>query len=147
MIVYCEVTLYDIHFYATLVRDEKRVTLKYYLTNSIRTRLARADVIPHSESDYHRMKKSERFLSEKRVRGEAIRQYKKIFPGATILVFGYRHHRDEPQEILDGPEELKEAINALVEEARKNKHWDGDQETMKRINRQYREIYDASWLA
>jgi hypothetical protein len=147
MIVYCEVHSCGIHFYAALVCGRKITRLEYCLTDSIRRRLAASDVgVVVKDSIYWKMRKSNRFITEKKLRFEAKRQYKTIYPGATVLVYGYQHYTD-PQELLDGPPKLMEEVNRLAKEAKANDYCDGDPAVEKRINQQFREIWNESGMA
>lgn len=56
---------------------------------------------------------SERFFSRDKVIAAAKKQFKKYFPGATILILGDRGVV-EPQQVLVGPKQFKDKINVLA---------------------------------
>jgi len=85
--------------------------------------------------------KTARFQSEEHLKKEAIKQYKVIFPSATVLVYG-ESCVFEPQAILDGPEEMKAAINELVDRAESIGWWEGDEEAMEVICDEWAELWE-----
>jgi hypothetical protein len=80
------------------------------------------------------------FDRERAVRG-AVTAYRKLFPGATILVEG-DIGTYEPQPILDGPPQVMREINGLVAAAEEIDWWEEDEEAMRAIS----DAWKAIWI-
>jgi len=142
MIVYCEIMTYigtavswAEHWYANLVCDRgpgkscDRRELKQTLTDSGAARMTRRE---DDGTTWEAGEETNKFFEEEDVRREAIRQYKLLFPDATILVDG-RHGVCDPQPVLDGPADVMETANWFVEQANAAGWWEGDEDAMQII--------------
>jgi len=103
--------------------------LKQTLTDSGAARMTRRE---DDGTTWEAGEETNKFFEEEDVRREAIRQYKLLFPDATILVDG-RHGVCDPQPVLDGPADVMETANWFVEQANAAGWWEGDEDAMQII--------------
>lgn len=141
-VVYCEINSWSEHYYVDLrQRVSPRRTHKVWhnLTFSEAERINRRGSIREPDRKFVEGEEIGFFFDRERAVKGAIATYKKMFPSAVILVEGdigvY-----EPQPILDGPPEDMKALNALVERAEANDHWDNE-EAMEEITDEWEEIW------
>jgi hypothetical protein len=131
MIVWCRMTTwagsatvwYAEHYYARLCGDGADRDLYYVMNAKEAQKLAESD--PSDDYPYNAGDRTSRFFSEDAIKYEAIKQYKEMYPGASLLVYGDRS-TIEPQLILDGPEGAVEWSEALVDACEACGWWEGD---------------------
>ena len=145
-VVYCGITSWKgrvqgaEHYYVDLVQKvypRNEVSLRHNLTGTEADRLNRRNPDKRWEAG----EEVRYFFDRDRAVRAAVTQYKLLFPGAIILVEGdcctY-----EPQPILDGPQEVMEAINELYKQAEEIYWWEEDEETMQSIS----DAWKAIWM-
>jgi hypothetical protein len=101
--------------------------LRYIMNEEEAKKLASADTT--DPFPYKAGEDTSRFLSEDKLKSEAIDQYKIMFPGASLLVYG-DSGTIEPQPILDGPEGAVEWAEELVIACEENGWWEEDEPLM-----------------
>jgi len=97
------------------------------------------------DAGYQKGEQSERFPSEKKLIVVAKKQFKVHFPKATVLVLGSTGVV-EPQEILVGPKEFKDAINVLARRYDKL-NWDtkADRKEIKELEKRWQELWPRKY--
>jgi hypothetical protein len=100
------------HYYGKLTdfKTNENIELTYPLTKEDAKYLNKKEKI-EDEIGYEEGEESERFRNEEAVIERAKKQFKILFPKATILVRGTSD--PNPQEVLVGPKQFKNAINVL----------------------------------
>ncbi len=144
MIVYCHMMSWvgssvvsAEHYYAWLECKKVRHDLTHVLTQSEADRLNRRE----PGVNYVAGGTSSQFFDEERLKRAAIEQYKKVFPGATLLVYGDQITH-EPQPILDGPLRIKSKINELADAARAINWWEDDEDAMQIIQDEWKKLWE-----
>lgn len=135
MIVWCRMTTwvgsgtvwYAEHYYARMVCNGVTEDLRYVMNAKEAKALAKSD--PTDPYPYKAGKDTARFLSEDKLKSEAISQYKAMFPGANLLVYG-DSSVIEPQPILDGPKGAAEWSTELVSLCEEIDWWEEDETLM-----------------
>ena len=94
---------------------------------------------------YIKGEESERFPSEKAVIGRAKKQFKVLFPKAIILVRGTSD--PNPQEVLVGPKQFKDAINVLWQRC-ELLNWDReeDKEGLEEIYGKWEKLWPRKYI-
>lgn len=100
------------HYYGELKDRDKTVQLKTKLTHRQATKLNRDKEF----KDFKAGDETTGFDSKELLIKEALKQWKSEFPHSTLLVEG-RSSVSGPQEIIEGPDELKKAVNPLAQRA------------------------------
>lgn len=152
-IVYCSITTWadcpsvlGEHYYARLrsrVCDESsqvcdEIDLDYVIREADAAELNEPDIFG-TFAEYKPGDRSTRFFDVKKLRLAAARQYKKLFPGASLLVVG-SHYTAQPQEILNGPTGLRAPANVIFRKCEKLDWWEAG-------NDDEVEVLMRKWLA
>lgn len=106
--------------------------------------LNKAEIHVGSDYWYRPGQTTNRFFSEEHLTALAVAEYKKVYPDAVLLMLGSRSTAD-PQLVLDGPEDVKEKINAWYQQA-EDVGWykrKGDNTAMRKISDEYWEYFNA----
>jgi hypothetical protein len=138
MIVYLEIrtwigssALGAIHYYGELVGEDITFVLRKTLSSREARELNKVAKATGFPIEYKAGDKYTGFLDKQEIVDLALETWKEQFLDGTILIKG-DHAVAEPQEILVGPEDLKEAVNSLVEQA-KDLDWDSNRLQMTEI--------------
>lgn len=142
MIAYLSISTYDlaggIHYYGRIrIGNAKEIDVEYTLTVASARALNKDDRGRGDHITYRPGSTTTRFRTWEALIKAAVAKAQEL--GVTILIRGH-NYVCEPQEVLYGPEPFKTGMNKLYEEGEANHWWDGDEQVMRRIEKDYDQL-------
>jgi len=144
-VVYLEITSWigmsigATHYYGELKCGDKKVDLLHPLTRKEAANLNKESLFDYM---YKAGENYPGYVNRDKLIKQAIKTFIDHFPTADILISG-RSYCADPQEILVGPEDLKEFVNSLVKEADSFGRYEGDKMRMEIIFQKFRKFWHA----